>query len=291
MSNVSSEQGSGVARAVAAIAACATLLSGSPSGRLVAQGAPSSAPTSAPSPAAAPARWTASVDVSGNVTYGAASQRVLSGTAGASRRAAGHEWRLDLQSGYGDALDRVAGARRVTIRQSSLGGSVDWAPRAALSPFGFATVEANLQQRIASRRWVGLGAKATPWRGSVEGGFAEEASLSLAAIGEEIRRLTAASDPTGASRAEGTRMRWSVRGRLRTRVGSSLRLSHTTFWQPTVSFDGRWTLDALTQLAVPLSRGVDATVTHRERVDSEATQRGAPSTRDGQLLFGVRARW
>jgi hypothetical protein len=278
MSHLASRSVPPLAWVAVAIAAFATVSSGGTAVRLHAQASP-------------PGRWRATLDLSGNITYGAASQRVLNGAAGASRRAAGHEWRLDAQSGYGDALDRVTGARRVTIRQSSAGFSVDWAPQAALSPFGFATIEANLQQRIASRRWVGVGAKATAWRGTLEGGFAEEASLSLAAIGESIRRTTATSDPAGASRAEGTRVRWSVRGRVRTRVGPSLRLAHTTFYQPTVSFDGRWTLDALTQLSVPITQGVAATLTHRERIDSEARQRGAASARDGQLLFGVRASW
>jgi hypothetical protein len=80
-----------------------------------------------------------------------------------------------------------------------------------------------------------------------------------------------------------------VRARYRKWITSQLRLSHVTFYQPTTNDFERYTLEATTTASLPVLQRLDFTVTHRERIDSEARLRGAPSNRDGQLLFGVRA--
>ncbi|MBL0940163.1 MAG: DUF481 domain-containing protein [Gemmatimonadaceae bacterium] len=235
----------------------------------------------------APSSWRRSLEASGSLLYGAASQRVLNGVASVGSETARRQLRADVQTGYGDAIDAVTGERRVIVRNTRGTFSVDLTPRARLSPFAFGLAETSLQQRLASRISGGAGAKLTVWRpDSVRGGFQEDGSVSLALLSEETRGLrTNDSTPTAGT---GTRHRWSLRARYRTRVGPSLRFSHLTLFQPTVDRLARYTMESTTSLAVPLRSAMELTFTHRERLDSEARDRGAPSNRDGQLLFGLR---
>lgn len=236
-----------------------------------------------------PARWSGTAEASGNLLYGAASQRVLSAAVGTQRLDERAELRFDAQWSYGDSRRSDDGTRDITIRNTLLRGSVDIRPQARITPFAFVTALSSLQQRIASRVNGGAGAKYTIWRpDSVRDGFAEDVSVSLAALAEHTRALRDATVDEGASdEAAGTRYRWSLRARYRRMLSRSLRFSHVTFYQPTFGDLGEYTLEASTTLAIPLRERVNLTITHIERIDSEATQRGAPSNRDGQVLFGV----
>lgn len=254
------------------------LLACLPAGRIVAQGPD-------------PTRWRAAAEANGNMTYGAASQRIVSGTLSAQRIDPRAELRFDLQATYGDSRRVDSAIRDVIARTTTIRGSVDLIPSSRLTPFGFVTVGSSLQQRLAFRLNVGSGAKYTVWRpDSVRHGFAEDASISVAVLLEETRALRDASVSDASARgAAGTRARWSLRARLRRQLTPSLRLTHVTFYQPTVQHPGRFTIDASTVVSLPVRSHLDVTLTHRERVDSEAKQRGAPSTRDGQVLVGLRA--
>lgn len=235
-----------------------------------------------------PSSWRRSVEASGSLLYGAASQRVLNGMFSASSETARRQLRGDVQSGYGDAVDQVSGERRVIVRNTRGTFGVDLTPRALVSPFAFGLAETSLQQRLASRFSAGAGAKLTVWRpDSIRGGFQEDGSISLAMLGEETRGIRI-NDTTPAA-GTGTRYRWSLRARYRTRIGESLRFSHLTLYQPTIDRAARYTMESTTTLAVPLRSAIELTFTHRERLDSEARDRGAPSNRDGQMLFGLRA--
>lgn len=234
----------------------------------------------------APSSWRRTIEASGTMLYGAASQRVLNGTAAIGSETARRQIRADLQTGYGDAIDNVSGERRVIVRNTRGTFSVDLTPRARLSPFAFGLAETSLQQRLSSRVSGGLGAKLTVWRpDSAREGFQEDGSVSLAVLSEQTRAMRLEEEATGASF---TRHRWSLRARYRTRIGPSLRFSHLTLYQPTFDRLGRYTMESTTSLAVPLRSAMELTLTHRERLDSEAKDRGAPSNRDGQLLFGLR---
>lgn len=236
----------------------------------------------------APSTWRRSVEASGTVLYGAASQRVLNGLMSLSSETATRQLRADLQTGYGDAIDLVSGERRVIVRNTRGTFGLDLTPRATWSPFAFGLAETSLQQRLASRVSAGAGAKFTAWRpDSVRGGFQEDASVSLALLSEQTRGLRL-NDTTPVA-GSGTRHRWSLRLRYRTRLGEALRFSHLTLYQPTIDRAARYTMESTSTLAVPLRSALELTVTHRERLDSEARDRGALSNRDGQLLFGVRA--
>jgi len=237
---------------------------------------------------AQPSSWRRTVDASGSLLYGAASQRVLNGQFSVSSETSRRQLRGDVQSGYGDAIDQVSGERRVIVRNTRGTFGLDLTPRARISPFAFGLVETSLQQRLASRVSAGAGSKWTVWRpDSIRGGFQEDGSISLAVLGEETRglRVNAASPASGT----GTRYRWSMRARYRTRIGPSLRFSHLTLYQPTLDRAARYTMESTTTLSVPVRTALELTFTHRERLDSEAIDRGAPSNRDGQILFGMRA--
>jgi hypothetical protein len=235
-----------------------------------------------------PPNWRRSVEASGTVLYGAASQRVLNGLLSLSSETAERQLRADLQTGYGDAIDVVTRERRVIVRNTRGTFGIDLTPRATWSPFAFGLAETSLQQRLASRVSAGAGAKFTAWRpDTVRGGFQEDASVSLALLSEQTRTLRL-TDTTRAA-GSGTRHRWSLRLRYRTRIGDALRFSHLTLYQPTIDRAARYTMESTSSLAVPLRSALELTVTHRERLDSEARDRGALSNRDGQLLFGLRA--
>ncbi|MEP6765801.1 MAG: DUF481 domain-containing protein, partial [Gemmatimonadaceae bacterium] len=161
-------------------------------------------------------------------------------------------------------------------------------PHERLSPFALVSAESNYQQRYASRVAAGAGAKLTIWRpDSVIGGFVQDASVSLAALGEDTRALRGASLPAGAG--TGQRARWSLRLRYRKRINESIRFSHLTLYQPTINHVNQYTLESVTELAVPLRTKFQFTVAHRERLDSQAKARGAASIQDGQVVFGIRA--
>jgi hypothetical protein len=232
--------------------------------------------------------WRTTIEANGNLLYGAASQRVVNALASLQGESPRRQFRAELQGGYGDARDQETRVRRMIVRNLRGSTSVDFTPRATASPFAFGVGESSLQQRLASRFSVGAGAKYTFWRpDSVRAGFLEDASVSVAMLSEQTRAL--ARPGTDDQRGAGLRNRWSLRARYRARLGEAVRFSHLSFFQPTVDRPARYTAESSTTLAVPVRPQVEFTVTHRERLDSEARDRGAPSIRDGQLLFGVRA--
>lgn len=236
----------------------------------------------------APVHWKGSVDAHGTMLYGAASQRVFGVAVGALRADKQFELRFDALSAYGDTKDQTTGVRSITVRNSRFGSNFDWHPHARLSPFALFSAESNFQQRYASRVAAGVGAKLTIWRpDSVIGGFVQDASVSLAVLTEGTRALHGASLSAGAG--TGTRARWSLRLRYRKRINESIRFSHLTLYQPTTNHVGQYTLESVTELAVPLRTKLQFTIAHRERLDSEAKLRGATSIRDGQLVIGIRA--
>ncbi len=258
---------------------------------LFAVSTPFTGPLAAQARDTTPTRWTGSADANGNLLYGAASQRVLSAGVVASRIDERAEIRLEVQGSYGDSRRTDSPIRDVVVRTSSGRASLDIRPHDRITPFGFLSAASSLQQRFARRLNAGVGVKYTFWRpDSARAGFAEDASLSFALLAEDTRPLASSIVSGGTSRdASGTRARWSVRARFRRLLTPRLRLSHVTFYQPTAGDLPRYTLEANTVLGIPLRERLDFTITHRERLDSEATRRGAPSSRDGQLLFGVRA--
>ena len=235
-----------------------------------------------------PVPFRTTVDASGTLLYGAASQRIVSGGVGTLRADKRFELRIDAQAAYGDNRDATTGVRSVTVRNSRLSSAFDWHPHDRISPFTFGSAESSYQQRFASRVSAGGGAKLTLWRpDSVIGGFVQDASVSLALLAEDTKALRNASATEALS--AGGRVRWSLRARYRKRINSSIRFSHTTLYQPAVDHPEHYTLEAVTELGVPLRTQLQLTISHRERLDSEAKARGATSIRDGQLLFGLRA--
>ncbi len=244
----------------------------------------------AAAPEAPPAprpRWRGAAEVNGNVQFGAASQRLVGSLLSAARASEALALRAEFQTAYGDARD-ANNVRRVVSRAVRLAAGADRTPAARLSAFALGDAETNFQQRIALRANAGAGAKRTFWRPPVpDPTFAEDASLSLAVLGERIRALEGVGGLAGGA---GTRVRWSLRARYRRRLAAGVRLTHVTLYQPTIDAPAaRATAESTTILAVDLGRGVAFTGTLRDRFDSEARRRGARSNHDGQVLFGVRA--
>jgi hypothetical protein len=203
--------------------------------------------------------------------------------------------RAELQTSYGDA--RTAdNARRVFARTVRLSAGADLRPAARLTPFALGDAESNFQQRIRLRVGAGAGAKRTLWRPAASAaGFPEDASVSLALLAERTAALDAGAGGT-TGRGAGARVRWSLRARVRRQLSTradgaaGVRLTHVTFYQPTVDAPGRRaTAETATTLLVPLAARLDLSGTLRDRFDTEARRRGARSNHDGQALFGVRA--
>lgn len=233
--------------------------------------------------------WSGVGELSGNVYFGAARQRLVSTTLGAGHADSALAARGEVVAAYGDAVSAdpgAAGVWRVTVRNARLTLNVDRRPYARVSAFVLGTVESSLQQGIAQRSSAGLGAKYTLWRPRAPvPGFPQDASLSVALLTERTRAI----DPGAMGGGVGARTRWSLRARLRRRLPAGVRLTQVTYYQPTVDQAARrYTVESTTALALPLGARAEATATLRDRFDSEARLRGARSDHDGQLLFGVR---
>ena len=257
---------------------------------LLAAGGRSAAAQIEAAPEAPPAprpRWHGAAELNGNVLFGAASQRLVGSRLAAARADSALALRAEFQTTYGDARD-ASNVRRVVSRTVRFSAGADGTPAARLSAFALGDAETNFQQRIALRVGGGAGAKRTFWRPPVpDPAFAEDASLSVALLGERTRALEGVGGVAGGA---GTRVRWSLRARYRRRLTRAVRLTHVTLYQPTVDAPAaRATAESTTIVAADVRAGVALTGTLRDRFDSEARRRGARSNHDGQLLFGVRA--
>lgn len=257
----------GRAARVAATAALPALLALGASARAAAQDAP-------------PRRWRGALQGNGSILFGNTDQRVL-GTRGSVTRADSVvEVDASLQLLYGDA--EVEGERREVVKRLWLGVvSLDYRPAARTSPFVFGTFESSLEKQIAQRYSVGVGGKRTFVRSE-----RSEASLSLAVLDERTVPLPAAT-----GRATTRLTRWSVRGRVRHAFDERLRVSHITFWQPSVRAPSRFLVRSTTEAEYAVSQSVAVTLSLLDNYDSEAVARGARTNNDGQLLFGVSGRW
>jgi hypothetical protein len=242
----------------------------------------------AQSVAPTPPRWKRTAEANGTLIYGAASQRLFSAAVGAAHSDSQYELSFNAMTAYGDSRDITTGSRQITVRNSRISTSYDLHPHDRLSPFAFGSAETNYQQRYRSRLSLGAGAKLIVWRpDSVVNGFVQDASMSLAVLAEATRAMPDAS--ARVREAAGNHTRWSLRVRYRKRLNDTIRFSHVTLYQPTVDRLSSYTLESVTELAIPLGERLQFTVSHRERLDSEAVKRGAASIQDGQLLFGLRA--
>ena len=209
----------------------------------------------------------------GSFLFGETEQRVFGARGSLSRADSVLEFSGSLQTLYGEAsLD--AGDRAV-IKRLWLGAvTADWHPEARWSPFLLATVETNLEKRIASRYNAGLGVKYTALRDEHR-----ELSLSVALLDERVRRL---------GDDDGSRLtRWSTRLRGRYAFNDRATLSHITFWRPSASAIDRYLVQSTTELSVALGERTALTLSFLDNYDSEAVGRGARTYNDGQLLLGA----
>ncbi|HUQ83211.1 MAG TPA: DUF481 domain-containing protein [Gemmatimonadaceae bacterium] len=223
--------------------------------------------------------WSSTIEASGNLLFGNARDRLVSGRVQAGRADSTLEVRSDARLTYAEAGD-ADGHRRVSGRTSLASLALDYVPFNRYSPFWFGSVEASLQQRIAHRFATGLGTKLTFYRHKES-----SASVSFALLAEHTRPL---DRDNGVEQTGEWRGRWSFRGRIRQKVNGSLSLNHTTFYQPDVTRANRFTVSSTSSLAAKVASKVSLTVALNDSYDSEARARGARKNNDGQLLFGVR---
>ena len=226
-------------------------------------------------------KWNRTVEASANLLYGAAEGRVGALTASANRADSVLEIRTEVRFSYADARDND-GETSVTARASRIALAIDRHPFSLFSPFAFGSLESSLQQRIAQRYAAGAGAKLT----IIPPGD-NETSVSLAMLWEQTEALHPAVgvDPST------TRARWSVRVRANRRLTSTLTMSHLTLWQPVADDLGQYTTETRTGLVIKVNSSLSLTATVRDKYDSEAIARGSASNHDGQVLFGLLAKF
>jgi hypothetical protein len=213
--------------------------------------------------------WAQSVQISANAWYGAAHARIMAGELGVSRTDSNITVRSDLHLGYADDRD-PDGPRRVTARAVRASLGLDYRPFARYSPFAFGSVESSLQQRIARRFNVGVGAKLTLLRKD-----RDDLSVSLALLEERTRALPNPDAPADVS----GQTRWSLRFRYRRQLTPGVYFSHVTFYQPAVrAIAGRYLVDANTSLEATLTSVLSLTGNLRHRYDSEARSAGQRAT-------------
>jgi hypothetical protein len=225
--------------------------------------------------------WNRTVEASANLLFGAAEGRVGALAAAVARADSALDLRAEVRFSYSDAQDSD-GNVSVTARSSRLTLGIDHHPFAQFSPFAFGTAESSLQQRIAQRYSAGGGAKLR----LVPPGD-NETSVSLALLWEQTQALNPGPDDDPRT----TLARWSLRFRANRRLTSAVQLTHVTLWQPATKDLGLYTTETTTGLAVALNSSLSLTLTVRDKYDSQSVVRGAASNHDGQLLFGVRAKF
>lgn len=224
--------------------------------------------------------WSGTVQANGSVLFGNTEQRIVGGKVTVARGDSVMELGAELQTLYGESS--VEGQDPQVVKRLWLGAlTFDWRPHARLSPFMFGSVESNLEKRIAQRYSLGIGAKQTFL--STE---TTETSLSVALLEERTVPRAEAPDPS-AVRLE----RWSLRGRVRHAFNDRVRASHVTFWKPEVRATDRYLIQSTSELILQLTEAMSFSILLVDNYDSEARTRGARVYNDGQLLFGIAAKW
>lgn len=234
----------------------------------------------AQAPAAVPNPWSGTLQANGSAFFGTSDLRVLGGKGSLARTDSTVELATSGQVVYGDA--KRGGETREVTRRVLLGTvSADYLPYAALSPFLLVTLETNLEKRIDGRYSISIGAKQTLVRTDHT-----ETSLSGAIVDEYTVPIPVA-EPLPPTRLT----RWSFRGRVRHAFDERLRASHVTFWMPSARTTARYLVRSTSEAHYALTRTLDVTASVHVNYDSEAMARGAAVNHDGQVLFGIGARW
>ena len=231
-------------------------------------------------PAARKSPWSGTAQANGSAFFGTSDQRVVGARASISHTDSGFALGASSEVVYGDAkLDREF--RHVTKRMLLGTVSLDYRPHAPLSPFVLVTVESNLEKKIDGRYSISIGARQLLHRSEHS-----ETSLS-AAIVDELTTPYAAAAPIPSTRLT----RWSFRARAKHEFDDRLRTSHTTFWMPSARTAARYLVRSTSEAQYALTRIVNFTTSVQVNYDSEAMARGARVNHDGQVMFGIGARW
>lgn len=226
--------------------------------------------------------WSGSLQANGSAFFGNNIQRVFGGRGTLSRSDSLLQVEARAEIVYGES--ETAAAERYVTKRALLGTfSADYRPKGMLSPFITVTLESNLEKKIDTRYSIGVGANRTLIRTP-----RTQSSLSVALMDEQTVPLVAATaEPTPSTQIT----RWSVRGRFNHAFDDRLRMSHTTFYQPNAQTNTNYLLRSTSDAEYALTKVVAFTTSMVFNYDSEATTRGARVNHDGQVLFGIKARW
>lgn len=221
--------------------------------------------------------WSGEAEVSASLFFGNTEQTVVTTRTSATHTDSTAELGGTARFGYGEATD-PDGVAFVTRRSWEAGGTGEYRPFNAVSPFAEANVESSLEKRIDARYSLGLGAKVDlvstattriDWSGAVLGErtrFEEEGEVE---IDEEL-------------------MRWSTQLQLRRSFDDeAVVLDSETTYRPVLDDFGRYTLTSTSSLSYALADYLSLRISFVDRYDSGAEDRGAESNNDGELFVGL----
>jgi len=222
-------------------------------------------------------RWTASAELGASRFFGNTRQSTLTSQFGVVRADSEAEVDLGVRFSYGEASG--TGGSFANKRSWRVNTGIDLIPYHTLTPFAFASYEKSLEQAIAGRVSTGAGAKYAIIR---EGNQRLDVSLALL-----LERTTPRA--VGGMLAEGEWIRrWSTRFRFRrTTADERVSLNAVVWYRPELTRFRNYTIDLESALGIKISSSVAFSISLIDRYDSRATDRGATSNNDGQLLFGL----
>ncbi len=222
-------------------------------------------------------RWSASADVGASWFFGNTRQSAFTTRLGAERADSVLEFSAGARHSYGEASN--GDDTFVNKRSWSANVGIDVWPNSKLTPFGFASFEQSLEQRISGRSSGGAGAKYVIRRAG-----AKRLDVSLAVLAEHTRPR--ARD--GVEQTTKTIGRWSTRFRYENATSDErVSFSAVTWYRPELADFANYTIDFEGALGVGISDTVSLKMSLIDRFDSGAIERGATSNTDGQLLVGI----
>jgi hypothetical protein len=220
--------------------------------------------------------WHKEIAAGANLFFGNTQQRLATLRTSIAHADSTFELSGTLRFAYGEA-SADTGRRFVNTRNWLVSSSYTNHPFAQFSTFMTAAVESSLQQAIHRRSSVGAGETVTVLRDS-----ASDIRFSAGFLGEHTvpsTNRTLSPDENFA--------RWTGRVKLLQKVDDKLTLTHETFYQPRATEISVFTVASTSALTYQMSKAVGVQMSLTDNYDSGATDRGARSNNDGQMVFGV----
>lgn len=219
-------------------------------------------------------------ELGASLFFGNTEQLTLSHRGALSRADSTAELSLNWDVTYGEATTED-GDVFVNRRNWTVGSGLDFMPHGRLSPFLFGTLEYSLQRKIDQRFSGGAGGKLTFIR--TERSLFD---LSGAALAERtVPREQLASETEWLAR-------WSVRMRVRRSFDDGrISFSSENFYVPAFRDPADFTFRSTNSLSLSLSTRISLRLSFVDAYDSGATERGARTNNDGQVIVSLVSRF